>query len=456
MIKLPLWSDFVDIVDGKEQINYKNFRAILKEMAILIEDSEYCQEACYHFNLCHADTHKDRYVCFFFNKDELRWQINLKRSTITEKLLAAIVALSHAFHIHTYMSEFSYITGKNRREDNVCGTNVITLDLDRKNLDIHSEMPKILKICENNDLNLTAVMSSGRGHYLVFALKTPYLCIRNEYYLNRWKANYDQICDLFVEYEADYHCKDISRVFRLMGTVNYKDNTEYQTSILYSYNNLNEYDSIPLFKKPLQDKKSKKKTKKEESISNKINAVKANDANYLKKEELHTFKMQNRNRINDLLHLLNMRDEHVGDRHAFLYVFINQLNAMGYSYSETYEFLIREVNTRFSKPEKESEIIRQLQSVYSNNKTLHPELDTSTDLDLHKLLLFVYRYLTMQSNSYLSFVIYSMHQQGNKQSFHLQLKQRCHELHLLSLVILYRENMHHIHNFFEDKQSNQM
>ena len=51
MIKLPLWTDFVDVVDGKEQINYKNFRAILKEMASLIDDSEYCQEACYHFNL---------------------------------------------------------------------------------------------------------------------------------------------------------------------------------------------------------------------------------------------------------------------------------------------------------------------------------------------------------------------------------------------------------------------
>lgn len=372
MIKLPSLTDFVETVDGTRKINYKMFRSILKEMASVIEPSEYCQEASEHFKLFHNDTHKDRYVCFFFNMDELRWQINLKRSTITEQVLTAIVALSHAFHIHTYISEFCYITGKSRKEDNVCGTNVITLDLDRKGLDIHSEMANIQKICEDNELNLTTVMSSGRGHYLVFALDQQYLCIRNEYYLKRWKVNYDRICDLFTEYEADYHCKDISRVFRLMGTINYKDNTEYQTSILYSFNKTNHYNSISLLQQAIPTKDSKKKTKKD-SVK-RTPDVKIDDSDYLKKEENSAFKFQNRNRIDDLIKLLNMRSKHVGDRHAFLYVFINQLNAMGYSYSEAYAFLIKEVNTRFSKPEKESEIIRQLNSIYQKNK-IHEEFD---------------------------------------------------------------------------------
>ena len=83
-----------------------------------------------------------------------------------------------------------------------------------------------------------------------------------------WKNNYDKLCKLFLEYDADDKCKDLTRLFRLMGSKNYKDNTEYNTGIVETryYPGTktfvdNNYFDIPCFDKEIKLSPKKKKKK---------------------------------------------------------------------------------------------------------------------------------------------------------------------------------------------------
>ena len=370
---LPEWQDFTYTNDdGVVKIDYKKLKSMLKDAAQSVSANEICQDAVVHFNLFHDTTPDDKFIAFFLSDNEQKIQLNYAKKRITPAFLSVLVKFSIKYKLNLYMSEFCYLTGKNRKESNVTSTNVITLDLDKKGIDMTSELPIIENVCKQNGLNLSAVFSSGRGHYLVFKLDEPYVCATSAVQLNRWKHNYNQICDLFQEYEADYKCKDISRVFRLMGSYNYKDNTHYETKILQLNRTLNTYAEIPCCKKTIEDKlfekqnaknnDAKKTPKRRKHVSEK------KSENYLTLTESTFFKGQNKRRIKDLLQLITMRENHLGERHLFLYIIINQLNASGYSYNDALKFILEKVNPKFSLAESEYEITRQLHSVYSNNK----------------------------------------------------------------------------------------
>jgi transposase len=70
-----------------------------------------------------------------------------------------------------------------------------------------------------------------------------------------------------------------------------------------------------------------------------------------------------------------MRADHLGDRHLFLYVIINQLNVMGTTYKDALKFILEKVNPKFSLPESEYEISRQIQSIYKHNKIKKETID---------------------------------------------------------------------------------
>ena len=373
---LPSWSDITYRNDtGDEKVDFKKLKMIIKNSSLEVLDSEICLPAVQHFNLFHDTTPSDKFVSFFFGGNDQKFQLNYTKKSITPQLLTVLVEFSKKFSMNLYISEFCFITGKNRKESNVASTNVITMDLDKKNIDIEKELPVIQKICKDNGLNLSAVMRSGRGNYLVFKLDEPYICATNFTQLNRWKYNYDQLCDLFQEYEADYKCKDISRVFRLMGSYNYKDNTHYETKFLYIWNNTNTYTSIPICKKTIGDNlfdKERVFTHEKKASKRKSPVIVNSDVEYLAMSENTFFHGQNKRRLNDLIHLICMRPDHLGDRHLFLYVIINQLNVSGYTYKDALSFVTEKVNPKFSLPESEYEIVRQLQSVYKDNK-LHKE-----------------------------------------------------------------------------------
>lgn len=370
---LPEWTDFTYTNDdGVVKVNYKKLKIMLKDAAQSVSTHEICQDAVTHFNLFHDTTPDDKFIAFFLSNNEQKIQLNYVKKKITPEFLSALVGFSIKHKLNLYISEFCYLTGKNRRESNVTSTNVITMDLDKKGINIDSEMPVIKQICQQNGLNLSAVFGSGRGHYLVFKLDKPYVCATNIVQLNRWKHNYNQICDLFQEYEADYKCKDISRVFRLMGSYNFKDDTRYETKILYLSNTINTYVEIPCCKKTIDDglfeKKKAESNEAKKAPKRKVPATERSTENYLSLTENTFFKGQNKRRIKDLLQLITMRENHLGERHLFLYIIINQLNASGYSYEEALNFILEKVNPKFSLAESEYEITRQLHSVYSNNK----------------------------------------------------------------------------------------
>lgn len=379
-MNLPTWSEITYINEANEEkIDFKKLKAMIKSAAATVQDSEICWPAVLHFNLFHDKTPSDKFIIFFFGSDKQKFQLSYTKKSVTPKLLTTLVGLSHKFRFNLYMSEFCFITGKNRKESNVASTSVVTFDLDKKNVDINVELPRILDICKKNNLSLSAVMSSGRGHYLVFKLDDPYICATSLVQLNRWKHNYNLICDLFQDYEADYKCKDISRVFRLMGSYNYKDNTQYETKFLKNWDVSNAYAEIPICKKTIDDKlfekvhvpfdSEKKVTKRRQSI-----AV-TDDAEFLQMSENSCFKNQNKKRLNDLIHLICLRQNHLGDRHLFLYTIINQLNVSGYTYAEAFKFITEKVNPKFSLPESEYEIARQLQFIYKQNRLKKETID---------------------------------------------------------------------------------
>lgn len=377
---IPEWSDIVYKNDaGEEKVDFKKLRTAFKNSALEVLDAEICKPALEHFKLFHDTTPDDKFVSFFFGGNGQKFQLNYVKKKITPQLLTVLVEFSKKHAMDLYMSEFNFITGKNRKESNVAATNVITMDLDKKNVDIKKELPVIQKICKDNGLKLSAVLSSGRGHYLVFKLDEEYVCATNATQLNRWKHNYNQICDLFQEYEADYKCKDISRVFRLMGSHNHKDNTVYETQFIYRSDDTNTYVKIPICKKTIDEKlfeNAHSSTNSEKKISKRRQNVTVNDdAEYLALSENTFFRGQNKRRLNDLIHLLHMRADHLGDRHLFLYIIINQLNVMGTTYKDALRFILEKVNPKFSLPESEYEISRQIQSIYKHNKIKKETID---------------------------------------------------------------------------------
>lgn len=381
-MNMPSWSDITYQENGSEKVDFKKLKAALKTCASEFQSQDLCTPAVEHFNLFHGATPNDKYVSFFFNGKNQKFQLNYTKKTITPALLSTLVAFSQTYKINLYMSEFCYLTGLNRRESNVFSTNVITMDLDKKDLDIDIELSKIQKICDKNGLKLSAVFSSGRGHYLVFKLTESYICAKNSINLKRWKHNYDLICDIFQDYGADYKCKDISRVFRLMGSYNYKDDTEYETEILQTWDVDNEYLKIPCCKETADKKMFTDKTtaaSENKIVPKRKKAVTINpNTEYVALKENRCFKTQNKKRIKDLLKLLSLRYDHLGDRHIYLYVMINQLNVSGYSYNDALKFLLEKVNPKFSLAESEYEIVRQLQSIYQKNTTKKEVIDGKT------------------------------------------------------------------------------
>lgn len=176
-------------------------------------------------------------------------------------------------------------------------------------------------------LTPTAVVDSGRGLYLIYAFKD---CSK------KWNKAYSIVAEKLINEHkhlgADPRCKDITRVIRIPGSINSRNNKEVECIV---FNDTN-YDLIKDFSFLWKASSSTEKTKNKNNQKSKLKSSSSNNKG-LKKT---TFGRM----YDDFKKLITMRNETFnweGYRETMLYITSFEAQRVGYSLSEADDFTER-------------------------------------------------------------------------------------------------------------------
>lgn len=129
--------------------------------------------------------------------------------------------------VDTYISQ-SVFKKPNRRSANIHTISHAFVDLDTYNVEALEDMPveaivdRILDFCAAKQFPVPSlIISSGRGLYLKYIWSTFVSGRASE----RAVAVNKQLVETFKEFGTDPHCVDMSRIFRVVGSVNSKSGT---------------------------------------------------------------------------------------------------------------------------------------------------------------------------------------------------------------------------------------
>jgi hypothetical protein len=129
--------------------------------------------------------------------------------------------------VDTYISQ-SVFKRPNRRSENLHTMSHAFVDLDTYNVEalkgmaVENIVDKILTFCKKNQIPIPSlIISSGRGLYLKYIWSTFVSGQARE----RAVAVNKQLVETFREFGTDPHCVDMSRIFRVVGSVNSKSGT---------------------------------------------------------------------------------------------------------------------------------------------------------------------------------------------------------------------------------------
>lgn len=252
----------------------------------------------------------------------------------------------------TYMSINSFYAPI-RKAECVRKINALFLDLDNHNfkMDKHC-LDSALYFLENDYFNKiipepSLIVATGRGLQLYFKIENL-----PKQALPLWQMVQNEMIDKmqafdYQGFEIDGSCTDVSRVFRLCGSLNTKSNTRAKiidiNSNCYRLDELIQdyFESLQITKK----KTKKNKTLKEKKVLN-----------------LYTLYSLHYARLNDIVKLQSLRGgECKGNREfmCFLYRYYSILYIKDYdrALQDTLDF-----NQGFTEPLKENEVIKQTKS----------------------------------------------------------------------------------------------
>lgn len=212
----------------------------------------------------------------------------------------------------------------------------------------------------------TWLICSGNGLYYILKFNNS-VKVRENNKINfelkeKWKTCMGFIYDVLKDYGADAKAIDISRVLRVDGTYNTKNNKQKEVTILKNYGNT--IDSIDEFVDLwLPDEYIKEKPKtllKAEYTVERIKVVKENGKKYGK-----SLKKLNLERMRDIMRLVEMRKgDCTGTRNYMLLLF-------AYHTLQTNEGNLEQalqdtclLNNSFTEPERQSQINAIIRTAY--------------------------------------------------------------------------------------------
>ena len=201
------------------------------------------------FNLLHSSTEDNKYIPFLFlpvnaTDTERTLDVSYKKSEITPELLKSLCNNAADYGYNLYMSNSALFNPK-RNDKNAYSCDTIIIDLDYyhteyKNLFLYDFLDKI---DFKGFPRPTATVTSGNGVYLIWKL-------RNNVALGVNSANgmitllKKKMIELLSEFGADEKCTNASRVFRLIGSRNFKDGAIKESYIIKNNNVVHDIQAL--------------------------------------------------------------------------------------------------------------------------------------------------------------------------------------------------------------------
>lgn len=297
-------------------------------------------------NLIHSED--DGFITMVI-KDQGKWnQYHYKIEDLDQDTLNYFLSADK----DTYMSVNSFYAPI-RKAECVRKINALFLDLDNHNFKMDKHyLDSALYFLENDYFNKiipepSLIVATGRGLQLYFKIENL-----PKQALPLWQMVQNEMIDRmqgfdYQGFEIDESCTDVSRVFRLCGTLNTKSNT--RARIIDINNNCYRLDElIQEYFESLQI--TKKKTKKNKTLKEK------------KVLNLYNLYSLHYARLNDIVKLQELRGgECKGDREfmCFLYRYYSILYVQDYARAlyDTLDF-----NQGFTEPLRDTEVIKQTKS----------------------------------------------------------------------------------------------
>lgn len=212
----------------------------------------------------------------------------------------------------------------------------------------------------------TWLISSGNGLYYILKFNNN-IKVREDNKINfelkeKWKTCMRFIYDVLKDYGADAKAMDASRVLRIDGTYNIKNNKQKEVTILKHYGNtiddIDEFIDLWLPNEYLEDKP--KIFLKAEYTVEKIQTLKQNGKRYGK-----SLKSLNQERMKDIMRLVKMRNgdcEGMRNYMLLIYTYHNFL-ANHIDLNQALEDAYN-LNNLFVKPEKVSQVNATVRAAY--------------------------------------------------------------------------------------------
>lgn len=274
-----------------------------------------------------------------------------------------------------YITSNQFIFG--RSEAKLCNLVMLSCDLDTYKTDkykntTHDELINDVKaVCLLNSLPFPTIMYSGNGYYLkwIFVDKVKAFKVSKENRallkepttVEKWKIAQRVVNSLFTEFGSDTKCLDVARLLRLCGTINTKTGNraslleihenhsfDYMLECLKAHTTHEDQEAIlPKSKMPKAPKIKVLKAVKPAKSMIVINDVK-------KQVPSCNFKAKNtrslaKARYEDLLKLIEIRGDIVGERMSFVFWVCNFMSITGRMNYAEFESQAKKVGDRIFK-----------------------------------------------------------------------------------------------------------
>ncbi len=311
---------------------------------VVIDETSYAYDDCEDIFQAHAESNIQTYTLCY-----------LKR-TLTKDKLATIIQNANTLGLNTHIAISSYKRPR-RITENLYGVSSIIIDLDYyktdyAEIDNYTDFRQALQpILDTLGIEPSAITYSGHGYYLTFNLTNN---VNLKYSSMHWlyQSVVQKLIEKFVDFGADYACSDLTRVFKIPGSINFK------TGIPVTLCHYNPAHTINLSE--LADRLGIHTRAENKSRENAIAYQKYYFGNNSR------FSNANKQRMEDYEHLLHSRNYKLPHKRDLFFLFV-AVNCFNMSWSATSILsYCKQLNTKLQHPLIEKELEHLI--YYLNNQ----------------------------------------------------------------------------------------
>ncbi|WP_461202637.1 AsnC family protein [Anoxybacillus sp. TBDG-1] len=292
-----------------------------------------------------SETKKTGFVCTFSLLDKKHCFYGLND---LQKLIRASRRGLEDMYLSLNAFEYGYRkTGKLKQIRNIG----IDIDCYKVGLPVPKVRERIIDLVYKGIIpNPNLVIFSGRGLQIIYSISggaSPTMAFLTQYITAQYISKLRNL-------GADTTTTDVTRVFRLPGSINSKNGKQVSVEI---WNKI-EYDLAELYEycTPLENRRKSKKSKK--SIKGKL-VILNNEAG------LRTFYSLNNARKNDLETLVALRNGNIEKRNVLTYIYSYTVSLILKNKQQTIDFALQ-LNEHFQDPQEKREVERTAGNAYDD------------------------------------------------------------------------------------------